>query len=68
MNCSYSTILFSSLSFFKGMGSALDLGSTYYSDNLTVDNKDIDMQLIAADWIVVGNVLTEVLSGYRDTL
>lgn len=56
-----SDYLFSSPSFFTGMGSALNIAGNYFSYNYCQSAEEADRKAIQSDWLMVGQDLTNVL-------
>lgn len=50
----YFSVVLASLSFWKGMASTLDIGSTFYTYNESKTPAEADNKALAHDWTIVG--------------
>lgn len=60
----YSSLLYAELGAVRSMGSAIDMGATMTTYNLSPTEQDADSVAIATDWHVVGNELRKAMNEY----
>lgn len=59
-----SNFLFTTPSFFKGMASSMDIGSTLTRYNESVDEIAADNTALSLDWYIVGKDLRDAMTNY----
>ena len=60
--------LFSMPSFFKGMGSVLNIGGSYSDFNLPANPQKVDAKAIKSDWDIIGQDFRDVINEYESSL
>lgn len=63
----YPSLLTSSLSFWSGVPSVLDIGCVLYTYNFSDTPEDADRKVLSHDWRVVGEDIRQSMECYEQT-
>ena len=61
----YPSLLAATLSFWSGVASVLDIGSTFYTYNMSKTPEEADKKSLANDWLIVGDNISQAMNYYE---